>query len=184
MVAFKALASGSATATVGIAWLSVHSRKRALVSSRARMPVTTTRTATMPPTSPNMPNFRRETGEFWSMGMRSLRSDGGFGVLLLVYHTKNHGNKHQRSNRCKDQPAHHGTPERRVLFAALAQAERHRRHADDHRQRRHQHRAKAHEARFDRGPDGIAEFLIAFAGEGDHQHAVGGGHAHAHDRAG
>ena len=35
-----------------------------------------------------------------------------------------------------EQAADDGTPERRVLLAALAHAERHRQHADDHRQRR------------------------------------------------
>ena len=59
MVALRALASGSTTATVGIAWLSVHSRRLAPESSRALIPVTTTSTATMPATSPAMPSFRR-----------------------------------------------------------------------------------------------------------------------------
>src|SRR3954447_9791791 len=167
MVAFRARASGSTTATVGIAWSLVHSRRRAPDSSRARIPLTTTRTAAMPATSPKMPNFRRETGEFCSTGMRSLRCHGGFGVVLPVYHTENHGNKHQRRDGCKDQAADHRAPERRVLFAALAKPERHWRHADHHRQRRHQHRAETHEAGFDRGGNGVAEFLIAFAGERD-----------------
>src|ERR1700736_555369 len=115
MVALRTRASGSTTATVGIAWLSVHSRSLALESSRARMTATTAK----------MPNFRRETGELCSLGMRRLRWGGGFGALLLVYHTKNHGNKHQRGNRREDQPPDHGPSERRVLLAALAKAERH-----------------------------------------------------------
>jgi hypothetical protein len=93
-------------------------------------------------------------------------------------------NEHQRGDGGEDQAADHGAAERRVLLAALAEAQRHRRHADDHRQRRHQHRAEAHEAGFQRRGDGIAEFGIALAREADHQHAVGGGDAHAHDRAG
>src|SRR5664279_3990673 len=139
MVAFSTLASGSTTATVGMAWSSVHSRKRALESSRARMPVTTTSTAAIPATTAQMPNFRRETGEFWSVGMRSHRSGGGLGALLLVYHTENHGNKHQRGDRREDQPADHGAAERGILFAALAERQRHRRHADDNGECRHQH---------------------------------------------
>src|ERR1700682_4764238 len=162
MVALRTLASGNTTATVGIAWLSVHSRSLALLSSRALMPVTTTSTAAIMATAPKMPNFRRETGEFCSVGMRHLRCDGGFGVLLPVYHTKNHGNKHQRGDGCEYKPADHRTSERRILFAALAKAERHRRHADDHRERRHQHRTKAYEAGVDRGRDRIAQFFVAF----------------------
>src|ERR1700682_5970291 len=184
MVALRTLASGSTTATVGIAWLSVHSRSFALESSRARMPVTTTITAAMPATAPKMPNFRRETGELCSVGMWRLQWGGGFGVVPLVYHTKNHGNKHQGGNRREDKPPDHGTSERRVLFAALAKAERHRRHADNHRQRGHQNGAEAHEAGFNRGGDRVAQFFIALAGEADHQHAVGGSEPHAHDRAG
>jgi hypothetical protein len=68
-MALSALASGSITATVGMAWLSVHSRSFALESSRARMPVTTTSTAATPAAAPKMPNFRRETGELCSVGM-------------------------------------------------------------------------------------------------------------------
>src|SRR5882672_8771757 len=165
MVALRTLASGSTTATVGIAWLSVHSRNFAPESSRARMPVTTTSSAATTATTPKIPNFRRETGGLCSVGMRRLRCGGCFGALLLVYHTKNHGNKHQGSDGCEDQPADHGASERRVLLAALAKTERHRRHADDHRQRRHQHRAEAHEPGFDRGSDRIAQFLIALARE-------------------
>src|ERR1700716_1969129 len=119
MVALRTFASGSTTATVGIAWLSVHSRSLALESSRARMPVTTTRSAAITATTAKMPNFRRETGELCSLGMWCLRCGGGFGALLLVYHTKNHGNKHQRGDRCKDQATDHRASQRRVLFAAL-----------------------------------------------------------------
>src|SRR6202790_1527122 len=127
MVALRTFASGSTTATVGTAWSSVHSRKRAPESSRARIPVTTTRTAAMPARSAKMPNFRRETGELCSVGMHRLRMGGGLGTLLLVYHTKNHGNKHQRRHRGEDQPADHRAPQRGILLAALAEAERHRR---------------------------------------------------------
>src|SRR6202795_288298 len=128
MVALSTLASGSTTATVGIAWSSVHSRNLAPESSRARIPVTTTRTAAMPARSAKMPNFRRETGELCSVGMYRLRCGGGFGALFLVYHTKNHGNKHQGSHGGEDQPSDHRTPERRVLLAALAHRHRHRQH--------------------------------------------------------
>src|SRR5258707_14522549 len=151
-----------------MAWSSVHSRSLALESSRARMPVTTTRRATMPAAAAKMPSFRRGTGELCSVGMYRLRWGGSFGALLLVYHTENHGNKHQRGHRCEDQSADHGASERRVLFAALAKPERHRRHADDHRERGHQNRTEAHEAGFDGGRDRVAGLLVAFPRKTDH----------------
>src|ERR1700732_1376553 len=130
MVALSIFGSGSITATVGMAWSSVHSRR-----------LTPAATAT----TPKMPNFRREpVGRCSVGGMRCLRK-GVFGALLLVYHTKYHGNKHQGCDGGKDQAADHGAAERRVLLAALAEAERHRQHADNHGQRRHQHRTDTHE---------------------------------------
>src|SRR5882757_9334150 len=166
MVGLSTLASGSATATVGTAWLSVHSFSLTLESSRARMPVMTTRTRTMPATTPNIPSFRRETVGRCSVGMRNLRC-GGFGALFLMYHTKYHGNKHQRRRRCKDQAADHGAPERGVLLAAFAEPQRHRQHSDDHGQRRHQHRPETDESGFQRRGHGITQFGIALAGKAD-----------------
>src|SRR5215470_8356676 len=145
MVGLPTFASGKVTATVGMAWSSVHWRSLALASSRERMPVMTTTIRIMPASIPNRPNPRRDGGRCL-LGMRHLRCGGGFGALLLVYHTENHGDKHQCRSRCKDQAADHGAAERRVLLAALAQAQRHRRHADDHRERRHQHRTEPDEA--------------------------------------
>src|SRR5215813_5175788 len=133
------------------------------------MPVMTTSTRTMPATTPNVPSFRRETGGGCSMDMRHLRWGGGFGALLLVYHTKYDGDEHQRSNRRKYQTPDHGTAERRVLLATLAQPQRHRRHADDHGKRRHQHRTEADEAGFERCRDGVAEFLVTLARKADDQ---------------
>src|SRR5450756_154304 len=97
MVALRTLASGSTTATVGMAWSSVHSRKRALESSRARIPVITTSTAATPATTAKMPNFRRETGGVWSVGMQCLRNGGGLGALLLAVsytHLRAHETRH------------------------------------------------------------------------------------------
>src|SRR5689334_12278516 len=130
------LASGSVTATVGIACASVHSRSRALASSRDRTPVITTKIRTIPASMPKMPSFRRDTGELCSVGMLHLRMRGGFAGLPPVYHTEHDGNKQQRRDGCEDQPADHGAAERRILLAALAQPKRHRRHADDHGKRR------------------------------------------------
>src|SRR3977135_530119 len=117
MVALSTFASGRISATVGIAWASVHSRSFALESSRARMPVITTSTAAMPANTPKMPNFRRDAGELWLVGMRHLRCGGGCGALLLVYHTKHHGNEHQRRYRSKNQSTDHGAAERGILLA-------------------------------------------------------------------
>src|ERR1700758_787233 len=121
MVAESALASGCTTATVGIAWSSVHCLSSALACSRARMPVTTIRTAAVRPRTPTMPNFRRETGGVCSVGMLCLQCGGVFGALLLVYHTEYHGDKHQGRHGGEDQPADHGAPERRVLLTTLAE---------------------------------------------------------------
>src|SRR5215475_4890164 len=107
MVALSALASGCATATVGIAWSSVHCLSSALACSRARMPVTTIRTAAVIATTPKMPNFRRETGGVCSVGMRRLQCGAIVGALLLVYHTEYHRHKHQGCHGGEDQAADH-----------------------------------------------------------------------------
>src|ERR1700689_3640965 len=122
MVALSIFGSGATTATVGMAWSSVHSRSFSPASSRARIPVTTTSSTAMTATTPQMPSFREEPVGLCSVGdMRCLRK-GVFGALLLVYHTKYHGNKHQRGDCCKNQTADHGAPERSVLLAALTEA--------------------------------------------------------------
>ena len=76
-----------------------------------------------------------------------------------------------------------GATERRVLLAAVAEAEGHGDHADDHGEGGHEDRAEAGEAGFDGGADGITVMQQAFLGEGHDQNAVGGGDAHAHDGA-
>ena len=58
----------------------------------------------------------------------------------------------------EDQAADHRAAERRILLAAFAHAERHRRHADDHRQRRHQHRTEADESGIHRRGERIGAF--------------------------
>src|ERR1700761_5895390 len=112
MTGLMILASGSVTATVGTAWSSVHSRSRALASSRERIPVTTTRISTIPASMPKRPRFRRHTGGLCSVGMPHLRWGGGFGALLLVYHTETNGNKHYARSGGEDQPADHGAAKR------------------------------------------------------------------------
>ena len=49
------------------------------------------------------------------------------------------GTTNKRRDRRAEQSADHSPAERRVLFPALAKAERHRQHAQYHGRRRHQH---------------------------------------------
>src|SRR5260370_39486337 len=107
MVALRILASGSTTATVGIAWLSVHSRNLALESSRSRIPVTTTSSAAITATTPKMPNFRGETRELFSVGIWHLRRGCRFRALLFVYLTENQAHKRQRRVPRHEHHAHH-----------------------------------------------------------------------------
>src|SRR5262245_24898073 len=122
MVGLSALPLGGATATEGIACASVHSFSFAPESSRARIPVATMSPAPIKAASPNRPSLRCETGGRGLVGMRHLRWGGGFGALFLVYHAEHHRDKHQGRNRCKNQAADHGSPERGILLAALAEA--------------------------------------------------------------
>lgn len=95
---------------------------------------------------------------------------------------KNHGNEDQRRHGRNQQSADHRAAQRRVLLAALTEAEAHGHHADDHRQGGHQHRAQTCAARFQRGADGIAMLVHLLTGKRDDQDRIGGGHANAHDR--
>ena len=56
-------------------------------------------------------------------------------------------------------------PSGRVLFAALAEAEAHRHHADDHRQRRHDHRPQSRAPGFQRRAEGVAMLRELLAGK-------------------
>ncbi len=77
---------------------------------------------------------------------RSSASRSLAGALFLrrLYIT---GTKKSVRQRRDQEAADDRAPQRRVLLAALAQAERHRQHADDHRERGHHHRPKARHAR-------------------------------------
>ena len=72
------------------------------------------------------------------------------------------GDEHQRRNGREDKAADDGAAERRILFATLAKAERHRQHADDHRKRRHQHRPEACPAGIERRRRGIVALRQLF----------------------
>src|SRR5690349_10741988 len=93
---------------------------------------------------------------------------------VAMHDAENDRDEDERRRRRENEAADDRTAERRVLFAAFAEAERHRRHADDHRERGHQHRTEAHEARFERGLRRVAELVEPFPRERDHEHAVRG----------
>src|SRR5262249_12064983 len=65
----------------------------------------------------------------------------------------------ERRNGREQQSADDSATERRVLFAAFTETERHRHHADDHRERRHQYRAQSRVTGEDRG----VQCALAFA---------------------
>ena len=81
---------------------------------------------------------------------------GDRGIAPSVKQAEDCRNEDQGGHSGAQQAANDGAPERRILLAALAKAERHGNHADDHGERRHEHGAKAGEAGFDCGSDGIS----------------------------
>src|SRR5580692_9455949 len=118
------------------------------------------------------------------MGASSMDSLSSIGNnSLLMQHAEYRGDEEQCSDGGADQATDHGAAERGVLFAAFTQAHGHGDHSDNHGERGHQHGTKAREAGFESGARGIACGLQVVLGEADHQDAVGGGHADAHDGA-
>src|SRR5579859_13498 len=112
------------------------------------------------------------------------RSAQSFAFPAPVNDRKDARNEEQSREGGEQQPADHRATERRVLLAAFSHANGHGHHADNHGQRGHDNRAHAYKAGLQRGFPGVFAFIQLFAREGNHQNAVGGGHAHAHDRAG
>src|ERR1700693_560160 len=94
------------------------------------------------------------------------------------------GNEKESGDGGAHQSADHGAAQRRIFFSAIAQTKRHRDHADDHRKRRHEHRPEASESRFDGSQRGVAMMSEAFLGERNHQNAVSGRDAYAHNGPG
>src|SRR6266481_4208215 len=97
--------------------------------------------------------------------------------------TENRGNENQRGHRGEEEAANYGAAQGGVLFASIAEAEGHGNHADDHGESGHEDGAEAGEAGFGGGSDWVSVVQEAFLGEGDDEDAIGGAHAHAHDRA-
>src|ERR1700683_4683420 len=110
----------------------------------------------------------------WDMGC----SEVAFRYRLWAVVPVNDAEHHRYEEQCRDrgeyQTADHRATERRILFAALAETQRHRQHADHHCKRRHQYRAQAHESGFQRRLRRIADFVELLASEADDQHAVRG----------
>src|SRR6202000_3230467 len=105
-------------------------------------------------TTPAIARPRRETffcgGDTGSDDMGNSMGIGGPARSLLgrlsmlaVDDTEYDGHEYKRSNSRKTQATNDRAAKWRVLLATLAQAERHRQHADDHRQRGHEHRPEA-----------------------------------------
>src|SRR6185437_6322400 len=169
---------------------------RASAIFRVVSPMKTTPATRISPDTAAMPSPRRDStagvepdgcwASFDWVGSSDMWFSDRVGRLLVpsMGQAEYDRHEHESCDGSKYQAANNSAPERRVLLAAFAEAERHRRHADDHGERGHQHRAEADEAGLDRGFDRIAELGQPLAGKADHQHAVGGGDAHAHDGAG
>ena len=100
-----------------------------------------------------------------------------------VENTKHRRHENQRCNRGTQQTTDDGASERRVLLAAFAESERHGNHADDHREGGHEHGSKARETGLDGRLHSVGMLGQPLFGERHDQNAVGGGDAHAHDRA-
>src|SRR5882672_2418841 len=83
--------------------------------------------------------------------------------VFTMYDAEDNGNEDQSGHGRERQPADDRAPERRVLLAAFAQAQGHRRHADDHGERGHQYRSKAHEAGLERRRDRVAKRMHMIA---------------------
>src|ERR1700722_408513 len=100
------------------------------------MPPTTMMTASAPPTIPANESWRCGSA---SRGVGSNDMDGISGnrrgrstATTRMEHAKDGGHEEQRGGGREQQSANHRAAQRRVLLAALAEGERHRRHADDH----------------------------------------------------
>src|SRR5579863_709985 len=141
------------------------------------MPITTIVAATATATRPANANLRRDTtGPPESGCMRFPIPRGiprGFvPPAVAVKNAEDDRYEYQRRHCSKNEAADNGAAKRRVLLAAFAEPERHRRHADNHGERRHQHRAETDEAGLERGRDCVTLFFELLAGKADDEHAV------------
>src|SRR5882724_3415588 len=144
-----------ASATVGMACLSVHCATCAVLWARRTMPFAATAPANARAARPISRMRRRfgvlmgskdmvvskRSGAVWERGAGRRR----LGLFALAAtHKAEHGRyEEQRGAGGKYQPADHCTAKRRVLPGFNG----HRHHANDHSERRHQHRSYAGAAR-------------------------------------
>src|SRR5205807_3860975 len=128
------------------------------------MPPPTTSRAMAPATSATIRKPRPDTTRTEGSGDIGF-SDGngrrGSALVIAVRNAEDDRNEKQRGHGCESQAANDRATQRRVLFAALAQTQRHRRHADDHGKRGHQHGTETYKTGLERSGDRIAELLQA-----------------------
>ena len=122
--------------------------------------------------------------------MSGTSLDGGVEVLgsfdggrVVAQEAEDDGHEEKRSDGGDDKAADDGAAERRVLFAAFAEAGGHRQHADDHGERGHEDGPEPADAGFPRGAERVEALVEIVAGKGDDEDGVGGGDAEAHDGA-
>src|ERR1700685_2707296 len=112
---------------------------------------------------------RRVFGSGWGMSGSDAGVGRGLWTVVAMDDTEHDRDEEERRDGGENEPTDHGAAERGILLAALAQAERHRQHADDHCQRRHQHGTQTHESGLERGLRRIAKLVEPLARKTDHQ---------------
>src|SRR6266581_2929102 len=106
-----------------------------------------------------------------------------FRFLLTAHHGENDWNEEEGRDCGEEQTANYRAAERCVLFAAFAEPEGHRHHADYHRQSGHHHRPQPCRTGLEGRAASILGLSQTFISKRDNQDAVGRCDADAHDRA-
>src|SRR5438445_10991399 len=171
----SAAASGRTTYTFGgVVWTcraaAASSRPLRSRGTMPRIRSTTKRpSAAMPAATIVRVRARRGGRSLVSMLVTKVRG------WLAAQQAVGQGHEEQGVERRHHQPADDRPAQRRVLLAALAEAQAHRQHAEEHRQRRHEDGAQPRTAGGERGRPRIvtAELRMAMlVGERDHLDAV------------
>src|SRR5919109_4302131 len=119
-------------------------------SARSRMrgttPMTTSVTPSATPISRPHPFFDSGIGRILREKVLARRTPAQDAV--------DDGNQEERGECRHREATDDRAPQRRILLAALPEAQRHRQHADDHRERGHQDRAQSRGAGSERGGAG------------------------------
>src|SRR6201986_599674 len=131
------------------------------------------------PRSTNAMPARRSRWGGWRTGFPSgwdMAGPSKVGVLRrrLCVAPMNDAEHHRNKEKCGDggeeKAADHGTAERRILLATIAQAEGHGQHSDDHCEGRHQHRSQPDETGLESSLRRIPDLVELLTRETDHQH--------------